>query len=103
MLIVTIGNVVFGKFRMSYVLSILILDFTLTLWLVWRPGPKFSTANPLGWWSMAYVPLSFLNPYLPRLFETGCLTIILLNAYVRDILFVVFCSVLTVACIHAIL
>lgn len=102
-LFVTVGNVVFGEFRVSYVLSMLILDFTLTLWLVWRPGAKFSNTNPLGWWSMAYVPLSFLHPLLPRLFETVCLILMLLSAFVRDILFVVFCSVISIACINVIL
>lgn len=101
-LLVTVQNFMFGGFVVSYVLSILILDCTLILWFLWRPGTRTNEANPLGWWSMACVPLSFFHPSLPRLFETACLCLMLLNVFIRDFLFFLFCCIVSVGFVQVV-
>lgn len=99
-LVGTIQNFVFGGYVMSYVLSVLVLDCTLTLWFVWRPLNAPDNTSMLGWLTLAYVPLSFVHPLLPKLFETVCLCVLLINAFIKDIFFVVSCSIISVALMH---
>lgn len=101
-LLVTVQNFMFGGFVVSYVLSMLILDCTLILWFLWRPGTRTNEANPLGWWSMACVPLSFFHPALPGLFETVCLCLMLLNVFIRDFVVFLFCCIVSVAFVQVI-
>ena len=98
-LVVSLQNFVFGRYVVSYTMSMLILDCTLTAWLVWRSNTQATQTNHLGWLAMLSVPLSFLHPFLPVFFETVCLFMILLSAFVTDILVVMFCSVLTLSLI----
>ena len=94
-LMVSLHNFVLGGYIVSYTISMLVLDCALTVWLVWSSKAQAAETYPLGWLAMLSVPLSFLHPFLPSLFENFCLFVILLTVFFRDILVVVFCSVLT--------
>ena len=99
--IVSILNIV-GGYVVSYVMAMFLLDCTLFIWITLRANTrqhKF-TASPLGWLGMAGPILSFVHPLLPRIYENTCLCLMLLAVVLRDILFVVFCSVIFVSAVQ---
>ena len=99
--IVSVLNII-GGYLVSYVTAMFLLDCTLFIWITLRSSARQHslTGNPLGWLGMAKLPLSFIHPILPRIYESICLCLMLLAVVIRDILLVVFCSVISVSAVQ---
>lgn len=77
------------------------LDSALLFYVVLSPPLKFITAgNPLGMVSLLKIPLMVVHSTSAKWFDTACLSILLIALILRDILLMIFTSIVLKCVFH---